>query len=64
MLAALEKKPVKTPKEAQFEEELKNLIVHGTPLDATHPGIINLSPLQEDQLNRLIHQRDENPRMG
>ena len=25
-------------------DDLKNLIVHGKPLDSNHPGVINLSP--------------------
>ena len=29
-------------------DKLKNEIGHGTPLDQSHPGMVNLSPLQVD----------------
>ena len=43
--------PVLTSEQRKQMDDLKNLIVHGTPLDSKHPGVLNLSP---DQKRHLI----------
>ena len=45
------------PDEKAEEDHIKNLIVHGTPLDLSHPGIEHLSPDQIDKFKSLDLQR-------
>ena len=37
---------------------LKNLIVHGIPLNSKHPGVVNLSPNQRRHLITLENKQD------
>ena len=38
-----------SPEERILEEKFKNSIVNGVPFDANHVGMVNLSPIQEEQ---------------
>ena len=49
--------PLKPGQKKQLDI-LKNLIVHGTPLDSNHPGVAHLSPDQKRDLISLERKED------
>ena len=50
--------PPLPPVEKKQLEILKNLIVHGTPLDSRHPGCVNLAPDQKKHLIEIERKQD------
>lgn len=48
-----------TPEELILDEQFKNTIVNGVPLDQNHKGIVNLSPLQEEQFLQFESKKEQ-----
>lgn len=48
-----------TPDDKKIEENLKNEIVHGKPLDRTHPGFSNLTPLDGKKFDQLQDKKQK-----
>ena len=40
-------------------DDLKKLISDGLPLDITHPGLENLTPRQQEDLEKILPKRDQ-----
>lgn len=52
LIKAEQKQPLEPAQDKKLKD-LKNKIVHGKPLDSSHPGIVNLSPTQKQELKGL-----------
>ena len=50
--------PPLPPDKKKLLNKLKDLIVHGIPLDSRHPGVVNLSPSQYQALTELEKKLD------
>ena len=51
-------KPPLPPDKKKALNKLKDLIVHGIPLDSNHPGVVNLSPKEKQDLIRIEQKQD------
>ena len=43
-----------TPEEREKYNKLISEIINGKPLDLTHPGVVNLSPKEVEELQNLL----------